>query len=89
MAVVYGHDIEKKNDYFVEVAEKAIEDLVVATLPGAFIVNVIPVLRHIPDWFPGAAFKRFAKNTKIYTYKMLNEPIQMVQKLMVQLFSFQ
>lgn len=82
--MVYGYDTDKKNDYFIEIAEKAIDGVVAATLPGAFLVNVIPILRYVPEWFPGAAFKHLAKNTATFASKMLNEPIQMVQQLMVQ-----
>jgi len=29
--------------------------------PGAYIVDTLPFLRYLPDWFPGASFKRTAK----------------------------
>jgi hypothetical protein len=25
-------------------------------IPGAFLVDIIPILKHVPEWFPGAKF---------------------------------
>ncbi|KAJ7468777.1 hypothetical protein FB451DRAFT_1401131 [Mycena latifolia] len=29
--------------------------------PGAFLIEVLPILKYVPSWFPGANFKRLAK----------------------------
>ncbi|KAJ7658598.1 cytochrome P450 [Mycena olivaceomarginata] len=50
MATVYGYDIKLKHDQFAEVA-----------LPGRFAVNSFPFLRHLPSWFPGCGFHRYAQ----------------------------
>ncbi|KAI0036390.1 cytochrome P450 [Vararia minispora EC-137] len=39
---------------------KAFDNFGVLTRPGKFIVELLPFLRHIPLWMPGAEFKRFA-----------------------------
>ena len=34
------------------------------TVPGRFVVEVIPWLRFLPQWLPGAGFKRWAAEAK-------------------------
>ena len=33
-------------------------------VPGKYLVEAIPALQYIPEWFPGAAFKREAAAAK-------------------------
>ena len=42
MRVVYGIDIQSYNDEFVRIAEAASETVAAATLPGRFLVDMIP-----------------------------------------------
>ncbi|KIK54121.1 hypothetical protein GYMLUDRAFT_264755 [Collybiopsis luxurians FD-317 M1] len=58
--VVYGIQAEEAED-FLPLVEKAITSLGIAGAPGAFYVDQIPFLKYIPEWFPGADFKRKAK----------------------------
>lgn len=30
-----------------------------ANIPGRFLVNVLPWLKHVPSWVPGAGFQHF------------------------------
>jgi hypothetical protein len=39
---------------------QAFDNFAELTRPGRFLVEVLPFLRHIPSWMPGAEFKRFA-----------------------------
>jgi len=34
--------------------------IVVAAVPGLYLVDMFPILKHLPWWFPGAGFKRQA-----------------------------
>ena len=40
-------------------------------------------MRHIPAWFPGADFKRFAQIARKYVEEMLNMPFNFVKKARV------
>lgn len=46
---VYG----KLTDEYVTQAEKALEGISKALVPGAFWIDILPILRHLPRWFPG------------------------------------
>lgn len=83
MSTVYNYEISGKGDNFVKAAEAAIERLAEATFAGAALVNIFPFLRHLPEWLPGCGFKKFARETKVHTDAMLNEPLGMVEKHMV------
>ncbi len=43
-----------------EAAKEANRAMVVAAIPGRFLVDYIPFLRYIPEWVPGAKFQKLA-----------------------------
>ncbi|KAF8216822.1 cytochrome P450 [Mycena galopus ATCC 62051] len=69
IANVNGHDIKPTDNRFVDLVEESIKKLGVSLLPSAFAVNTFPFLRHLPSWFPGCGFHRFARET----YELLDE----------------
>ncbi|KAJ7146878.1 cytochrome P450 [Mycena epipterygia] len=64
MSVAYGIDVLPLNDPYIILAEQAVAAGVQAAVPGRFLVDSIPLLKYVPDWFPGAGFKRLAKEWK-------------------------
>ncbi|KAJ7907006.1 cytochrome P450, partial [Mycena leptocephala] len=59
--LTYGYKInEQGNDPLVDLADKALGEYSEITRPGAFLVDVMPILKYIPSWFPGAGFKKLA-----------------------------
>ena len=61
MRISHGYDVKWQNDPFVELAEQALDVFSTSTQPGRFLVDIFPFLQHVPDWFPGTAWKEFAK----------------------------
>ncbi|KAJ7453392.1 cytochrome P450 [Mycena latifolia] len=61
MAVTYGINVLPSNDPYITVAHAVAESAAVAAMPGRFLVNFFPSLKYVPSWFPGAGFKRQAK----------------------------
>jgi hypothetical protein len=43
IAVAYGIDVQSSNDPYIEVSEKALEGLLQAAVPGAFLVDTFPI----------------------------------------------
>ncbi|RDB29405.1 hypothetical protein Hypma_016002 [Hypsizygus marmoreus] len=82
MSTIYDHEIAPTNDRFVTAAEQAVTKLSEAFFPGAAAVNALPILRHLPAWFPGAGFQRFAKGCKVYTNEMREVPFNFVKENM-------
>ncbi|SJL07070.1 related to cytochrome P450 CYP2 subfamily [Armillaria ostoyae] len=58
LQISHGYAIQEENDPFVKLAEETMDQFSLLTAPAGFLVNLIPILRHIPEWFPGAGFKR-------------------------------
>ncbi len=57
----YGIDVQSADDYYVRVSERTMQAMAATGNAGAFLVDSIPSLRYLPDWFPGAGFKKKAK----------------------------
>ncbi|KAJ7235516.1 cytochrome P450 [Mycena rebaudengoi] len=57
----YGLEVLPESDPHINRAVNAIRTLSDATTPGKYLVDSLPILKYVPDWFPGAEFKRNAK----------------------------
>ncbi|KAJ6467947.1 cytochrome P450 [Mycena vitilis] len=74
MDVTYGIAVRDADDPYIRIAKDAMHAMSLASIPGAFLVESIPALQHIPDWFPGAGFKRKAKEWRKVTRDLLDVP---------------
>lgn len=72
----YGIEIKPKNDPNIKVADEAVKGLAGAANFSAFLVNSIPMLKYVPSWMPGAAWKRQAEIWYDWTMKMRNVPFE-------------
>jgi len=88
MSTVYGYDLAPKGDAFVEIAEKASAMLSYAVFPGAFLVNSLPFLQYLPDWFPGTGFKQYGRQCLELTTAMQEVPYGITKERMAQMGSF-
>ena len=66
MSTVYGYDVLLRDDRNVEMAETVFDMITRAAMPGAFLVNDLPLLRFIPKWFPGGHFKHIAIGSQLF-----------------------
>ena len=88
--VAYGKKISSLDDPYVVTAEKALEGSVIAGVPGAFWVELVPSLSTcIPSWFPGAHFKRFAKEYLPFVQAMRDKPFAELKEAMVGLLIYE
>ncbi|KAG7440087.1 cytochrome P450 [Guyanagaster necrorhizus] len=74
MSITYGIDILPDGDPFVAVAEDAMHTVGLAVVPGTFLVDFLPILKYVPEWFPGAGFQRTAKEWKVLARRMVDIP---------------
>jgi hypothetical protein len=61
LSIAYGIRIQQENDPYIKTAEDAVHSIAAAAVPGAFLVDSIPLLRYVPAWLPGASFQRKAR----------------------------
>ncbi|KAF7368512.1 Cytochrome p450 [Mycena venus] len=82
ISVTYGIDVQPVNDPYVALAEEAIKSLSNARVPGRFIVDSIPILKYLPEWFPGAQFKRIAREGRSLSQAIRNVPFAETKRRM-------
>ncbi|OCH88111.1 cytochrome P450 [Obba rivulosa] len=70
LSVVYGISVPEKDDENIAVAEDAMQALAEGFNPGAFWVDFLPILKHVPAWVPGAGFQKKAAQWKLSTTAM-------------------
>ncbi|KAJ2928477.1 hypothetical protein H1R20_g8621, partial [Candolleomyces eurysporus] len=59
--VAYGLDIQSKDDFYIQLAERGMRAMALAGTFSGYLVNFIPSLKYLPWWFPGVQFKRDAR----------------------------
>ena len=55
--ISYGFEDPEYNKGLVKQAETLASGFSESIMPGRFLVNVFPLLRHVPSWLPGAGFR--------------------------------
>lgn len=87
LSLAYGLDIREDNDPYLNLSEEAVKSIGEAAVPGAFLVDVIPALKYVPEFFPGAGFKKKARIWKGMQEGMREIPYADTVKNIVRPFS--
>ncbi|KAK0459289.1 cytochrome P450 [Desarmillaria tabescens] len=74
MKIVYDYDVDPDGDVFVRLADQSNEALRIGGTEGTFLVDYLPILSRVPDWFPGAKFRKLAKTWMKDARAMIEEP---------------
>ncbi|PPQ87697.1 hypothetical protein CVT25_011464 [Psilocybe cyanescens] len=74
MSIAYGLAVKPKDDPYIRTAEKGVHPLVAAAVPGAFLVDMLPFLKYVPEWMPGAGFQTKARKWKNLARSMVEVP---------------
>ncbi|EKM54990.1 uncharacterized protein PHACADRAFT_119876 [Phanerochaete carnosa HHB-10118-sp] len=82
MRIAYGIEVADRDDPYVDTAEHAVGAVVATCSPGSYLVNIMPFLKHIPEWFPGAKFQRDAKVWRKYVTELRDKPFGVVKEHM-------
>ncbi|KAH9038276.1 cytochrome P450 [Lactarius hengduanensis] len=61
LSIAYGIDVLPENDPYVADAENLLRAAVTSTTKEAMLLNFVPWLINMPSWFPGARYKRYAR----------------------------
>lgn len=83
MRATYGFDDIGKNNSLIEAVESLIKRLSLANIPGRYLVNSFPLLKHVPEWMPGAGFQRELREIAELNQKILNTPFEEARAKMV------
>jgi hypothetical protein len=85
MSTTFGYDIPAGDIHhkYITSAERILAAVTALCHPSGTIINVIPFLRHIPPWFPGAFTQRYAANAREVTMAYKTEPFEWVKSRFV------
>ncbi|KDN35251.1 hypothetical protein RSAG8_11736, partial [Rhizoctonia solani AG-8 WAC10335] len=56
--MVYGYKVDSPDDRLVQAAEQVMAIFSDIMAPGRWMIEVFPLLRYVPKWFPGATFHK-------------------------------
>ncbi|PPQ73533.1 hypothetical protein CVT26_010344 [Gymnopilus dilepis] len=80
LRAAYGYEVETENDFYVNLAHKAIQPLLELVHAGTYLVEFLPILKHVPSWFPGASFKRKAAKLAVGARGLRDLPFESLKK---------
>ena len=87
LRISHGYDVLWQNDPFVKLAEQALDAFSIATQPGRFLVDIFPSLQYVPGWFPGTAWKEFARRGAKLREDVYAIPYEWAKSQMVRLLN--
>ena len=79
----YSINIQPYNDPYIKIAEEALRTGSELLIPGAFLVDIIPILKYVPEWFPGAKFHCKAATMREHAARIRNKTFAATEELMV------
>lgn len=84
--MAYDYTIEPhKPDPMVNLIDKMMMEFSLAAVPMAWAVDIMPALQHLPENFPGAAFKKTARQWRKSIQAVAYIPYRFVQRQMAAL----
>ncbi|KAF8516743.1 cytochrome P450 [Hysterangium stoloniferum] len=80
LEITYGIQVRPKRDPYLTLVEEGIAATCEAAAPGAFLVNVLPILKYVPEWVPGAGFQTKARLWRKLMTDMVEVPFKAVKE---------
>ncbi|KAF8905477.1 cytochrome P450 [Gymnopilus junonius] len=80
LRAAYGYKAQPENDFYVDLAHKAIQPLLELVHAGTYLVEFLPILKYIPSWFPGAGFKVKAEALAIGARNLRDLPFEFLKR---------
>ncbi|KAF9442056.1 cytochrome P450 [Macrolepiota fuliginosa MF-IS2] len=77
--IAYGIKIKEHKDPYVERIKESLGAISEATIPGKYLVEMFPMMKYIPSWFPGAGWKRRGEYFKGLNELVAREPFETVR----------
>ncbi|KJA14789.1 hypothetical protein HYPSUDRAFT_48854 [Hypholoma sublateritium FD-334 SS-4] len=84
LATMYGYDLEGVDDPYITAADESAFLVGQLLRPGGSLINVFPLLRHIPAWFPGAVSRRIAERARQLITETMRIPMDDLKKRMAE-----
>ncbi|TFK89937.1 cytochrome P450 [Polyporus arcularius HHB13444] len=82
LSITYDINVENHgNPYFV-MSEKVSRASIELMAAGCRLVDILPIVKYLPVWFPGTSFKREAERIRAYADRMRDDPLDFAIKRM-------
>ncbi|KAL6704260.1 hypothetical protein ACN47E_008428 [Coniothyrium glycines] len=83
LKITYGYTtVPHGRDPFVDLAAKTMAQFADATVPGRWLVDMLPFLRYLPECCPGTGFKATARRYAEQLKQCTNQPYEFVKHQM-------
>ncbi|KAH8879294.1 cytochrome P450 [Thozetella sp. PMI_491] len=83
LKLTYGYTVDtEKMDPLVDLVSRQMANFSEAAVPGAWMVDLIPSLKYLPDWLPGTGFKKIAREWSKVSEETPEIPLKYVQARM-------
>jgi hypothetical protein len=80
LKLTYGYTVEtEKMDPLVHLVNCQMINFSAATVPGVWMVDIIPALKYLPEWLPGTGFKKIAREWTKTSNDTVDIPLQYVK----------
>ncbi len=83
MKLLYNIQVADEDDEYIVKVEHAVQGASEGTLPGKYLVEVLPFLRYVPDWVPGAGFQKRFASWRAAASDLKNAPVAHVKQALV------
>ncbi|KAF8308929.1 cytochrome P450 [Clavulina sp. PMI_390] len=77
---IYGIKITKDREETLQASIESTRTAAAAVVPGRFMVNLFPWLRHFPEWLPGMGWVEEAREYKRILRRMVEPPFEEVRE---------
>ena len=83
LSMTYSINVRPYNDPYIKIAEEATAAITELLDHAPFLVDIIPILKYLPESFPGAKFRSKATVTREHAAIMRNSTFAATEELMV------
>lgn len=83
IGIAYGLETSSNDDPYIKAAKESLEPLFIASIPGTFLVDQLPLLKYVPAWMPGAGFIRKAREWHALGQRTLHKPYDDAKRAIV------
>ncbi|RPD61603.1 cytochrome P450 [Lentinus tigrinus ALCF2SS1-7] len=80
LKIIYDIDAAEKDDQYISKVDATLEGLSQGLVPGKYMVEFLPFLRHLPAWVPGAGFQKDFARWRAAGLALKNEPFAYVKQ---------
>jgi hypothetical protein len=83
LSCAYGIDAKSPDNPFIKLGTQVMNNIVLAGRPGFYMVDMLPWLKYVPKWVPGARFQRDAEFYSIANKALPDATLNEVKRAMV------